>query len=162
MRLKTALALALGTSIPLPALALDCAVPSFTRDFWSAQNSAEVYEVVYGRFSNGHNATYDQANDVVFWDATFEGFRASSTAFDLPLTTSVRIEDYLFSDIAGGARAANTTQAWMDGLEGVVFLRQSPAGYRISTELCDPFIYVEPENIAQALDCVNRRRCPRE
>jgi hypothetical protein len=162
MRAGQALVWAVLAMWPATGQALDCAAPSFARDFWSYKASPETYEAVYGTFSNLRNPRHDIAGDVVTWEATFTGFRASGRAFDKPLLTDVTINYMLFSDIAGGARDPGLSGSWLDGVEGVVFLQQSGEGYVATTGLCSPLIYTEPGAVATALDCLNGRRCPRE
>jgi hypothetical protein len=147
---------------PAGAQALDCAAPSFARDFWGKQASSETYEAVYGTFTDLRNPRHDIGDDVVIWEAIFTGFRASAEGFDKPLLTEVMVFDPLFSDIAGAARAPNMSSTWLQGVEGVVFLRQTGDGYVATTDLCGPFIYTEPADVAVALDCLNGRACPRD
>jgi hypothetical protein len=147
---------------PAGAQALICEPPSLAGDFWGKQASADIYEAVFGSFTELRNRNHDIAGDVVTWQATFTGFRASSRAFDKPLTTEVTISYPLLSDIAGADREPPDTLTRLQGMEGVVFLRQTPEGYVATVDVCSPFIYTDPADVTTALDCLNGRTCPRD
>jgi hypothetical protein len=147
---------------PMTAQALDCAAPSFVRDYWDYKAWPDTYEVVYGSFSNLRNGRRDVASDALIWDATFTGFRASARAFDQPLLTDVTINYLLFSEIAGGARDPSISGSELEGVEGVIFLQQSATGYIATSGLCRQFIYNDPVDVTAALNCLNGRNCPKE
>jgi hypothetical protein len=159
--LKRLIILAIA-ALPAPAAALSCAEPSFVRDFWQHQASTGTYEVVFGNFSNLRSRQHDVEADNVTWQSTFQGFRASATAFDQQLVTQVTIVYPLHTGIAGGAISPDIPSNWLDGAEGVVFLLQTGDGYVATNELCSPFIYTDAADITQALNCLNGRLCPRE
>jgi hypothetical protein len=149
-------------TLPTTASALSCGIYSINQVFWDRQAADTTYELVYGTFTNLRDGTHLPAEDMDTWTATFDGFRASANGFDQPLLTEVTIHDPLFTGIAGGEKPPLYLEEWLPGRTGVVFVQQTAEGYLARTELCLPFIYTDPADITQALNCLNGQRCPKE
>ncbi len=148
-------------ALPAPAAALSCLPWDIRAAYWRHADAAETYVLALGRFSALREPFHDRAKDVVIWQATFTGHRASARAFDRPFTAEVTIEDRLFTGIAGGERLPGELARGLPGLTGLVFLRQTPGGYVVTTALCEPVVDTDPTHVRPALDCLNRRSCPR-
>lgn len=161
MRLRFLCAAAMLALPASQAAALSCMEYSIRDAFWSHDAREGTYELVYGRFSALRDRRDDRANDQVVWRATFTGFRHSARAFNQPLVTEVTITDHLFTGIAGGESSPEALANWLPGQNGLVFLKQTLRGYTAETALCEPIVDTSPASIRPALDCLNRRNCPK-
>ena len=144
-----------------PAAALSCVVYDIRAAFWQHQDRPEVFILAHGSFGPLDQRRYDKTNDTVIWRAIFTGHQAGSRAFDQPFSVKVTINNRLFTGIAGGETDPDALASWLPGQTGLVFLRQAEGGLALDIALCEPAIDTDPANVRRALDCLNRRRCPR-
>jgi hypothetical protein len=161
LRLATfALCLPLAVA-PGLARALACEEYSIQTAYWWHQESADRYVLALGQFSDLTFQRHDKAKDRVIWTARFTGHTASSRAFDKPFEAQVTITDNLYSAIEGSTPPIDRLSINLEKLRGLVFLKETAAGYTVATELCDPMIDTEPSHVRQALACLAGRRCPK-
>jgi hypothetical protein len=173
MRVLRAGVAALALAVPLAlasgmAAALSCADYSIRDAYWTHEASPETYLLVQGSFTNltlveaVATAETDQgiAPGKTTYAARFTGFKPSARAFDQPFEAEVTLVFPDFSMIGGGYDSALAVDG-LPGLNGLVWLRDTGAGYALTAELCAPLIDTDPGSVKPALRCLAGGYCPK-
>ncbi|WP_173931091.1 hypothetical protein [Chelativorans sp. Marseille-P2723] len=84
--------------------------------------------------------------------ATFDGYAARRSGFDLPLTLPVTVERSCFNGVCGMLPVA---------FPAVVFLRKEESRYLLQTEYCNSTLLPNPtgEDLASLIRCLNGGGC---
>jgi hypothetical protein len=162
------LVLAALLPIEAAALSLECAEYDIRTAFWEYQNDEETYLLVQGEFLDVKPAFPDDLSQADKFQARFSGYRASRRAFDRPFEADV-ILDFSFvavfledppsaNDIARLASEVSEVK----GLNGLIWLVQTEAGYKAREGWCWPLIDTDPASVNPALQCLRGGICPTE
>jgi hypothetical protein len=161
MRVLGRLVCALALGMTTPALAFQCETPDFLRDFRARQAAAETYQVAYGRFTSYGPLRHDVSADAMVSTARFKGYTASTSNFDQPFESAVMVVFPLYTGISQIAQTPDSIRPPSLAFPaGVVFLQKTEDGFRLDHNECVSFVYIDPAEIRQALNCVNGRNCP--
>ena len=158
---------AVVTLLPGAATALSCAEYSVSDSYWYYKERPETFVLASGTFFDlelvSSSATEFAGEELKqgrkVYSARFEGFRASSWAFDQPFSAPVTL---IFPDFSvyGGYDSAVQAKS-LPGEAGLVWLMQTDDGYQATVELCEVFIDKDPASTKPALACLAGRRCPK-
>lgn len=165
---KMLAALAVTSALmPVPVRALECLEATIQREYWWYKGQPDSYVLALGRFKNvelvEEVASLETAEGWVegrtVFRADFEGFRASRRAFDQPFSirTTLVFPDYDY--IAGGSSSAWMVES-LPEKTGLVWFKQTDAGYEVKDGLCSPVIDVDPASVKPALRCLRGGYCP--
>jgi hypothetical protein len=162
----SAISVALSLTLPQHASALSCDEYSINGAFWNFNKYEGTYVLAYGSFSNVVKLQGGTVVESSIWRATFQGFRASQAAFDVPMTaeTTIKLIPYFESPehALEVEQLGLTLDEWLPNERGLVFLKQTPTGYEANASgVCSPFVDTNPDSVPVALNCLNGRRCPK-
>lgn len=153
--------------MPMPLRALECLEATIQRQYWLHKVQPETYLLALGRFSNlkllekvpSRETSEGWIEGRSVFQADFEGFSASRRAFDRPFTISAKLIFPDYDYIAGGSDTAFMADR-LPEKTGLVWFRQTDAGYQATAGLCSPIIDVDPASIKPALRCLRGGYCP--
>lgn len=165
--LLRALAVALAL-LPVPARALECLEATIQRQYWWYKARPEAYVLALGRFTNitlvedvrSRETAEGWVEGRAVFQAEFEGFRASRRAFDQPFAIPARLVFPDYDYIAGGSQSSGIVER-LPEMTGLVWFRQTEAGYEATDGLCSPIIDVDPASVRPALRCRRGGHCPK-
>ncbi len=153
---------------PVQALALECNDNSIRSAYWFYKVQADTYQLALGEFSNLRKVDEQEpimdddglTDGFEIWEGTFSGFTASRGAIDKPFEARVTLELPDNAFIGGALPSSSQLNSLQDAM-GLVWLRETEAGYRLIGELCMPLIDTNPASIKPTLRCLNGGYCPK-
>ncbi len=155
--------------LPLRGMALECSDYSIRASYWSFKALPDTYQLVLGEFSNLRKVVEQEAvvetgggikDGFEIWEGKIKGFTASRSAFDQPFEAIVTLEfpeEYLM----GGSLPSSGELESLRDVTGLVWLKETEAGYSLTSGLCWPMIDPDPASVKKVLRCMNGGYCPK-